>query len=47
MKTLYTAHATAQNIVEAAHQMCHYSKAARGNIDVKLSANNAPLATAA
>lgn len=30
--------ATAQAIVDDAHQVCPYSKATRGNIDVKLSA---------
>lgn len=39
--------ATAAKIVEAAHQMCPYSKATRGNIDVKLKVNNQPLAKAA
>jgi Ohr subfamily peroxiredoxin len=28
--------ATAEKIVEAAHQLCPYSNATRGNIDVKL-----------
>ncbi len=28
----------AREIVDAAHQICPYSKATRGNIDVKLSA---------
>ena len=30
--------ATAQRLVEAAHEVCPYSKATRGNIDVTLSA---------
>ena len=30
--------ATAQKLTEAAHEMCPYSKATRGNIDVKLNA---------
>jgi len=30
-------------IVEAAHQICPYSNATRGNIDVKLSANGRPI----
>ncbi|MCO8269626.1 organic hydroperoxide resistance protein [Actinoplanes sp. TRM 88003] len=29
--------ATAQQLIEAAHQVCPYSNATRGNIDVKLS----------
>jgi len=29
--------ATAQQLIEAAHQLCPYSNATRGNIDVKLS----------
>jgi Ohr subfamily peroxiredoxin len=29
--------ATAQSLVEAAHQVCPYSNATRGNIDVKIS----------
>ena len=29
--------ATAQRLIEAAHQVCPYSNATRGNIDVKLS----------
>jgi Ohr subfamily peroxiredoxin len=29
--------ATAQKLIEAAHQVCPYSNATRGNIDVKLS----------
>jgi Ohr subfamily peroxiredoxin len=28
--------ATAERIVEAAHQLCPYSNATRGNVDVKL-----------
>jgi len=30
--------ATADDLVEAAHQLCPYSKATRGNVDVQLSA---------
>jgi len=30
-------HAVAQRVVEAAHQICPYSKATRGNIDVALN----------
>lgn len=37
----------AQRIVSKAHHVCPYSKATRGNIDVKLSANSQPLAQAA
>jgi osmotically inducible protein OsmC len=37
----------AQKLVEAAHQVCPYSKATRGNIDVTLLANNQPVAKAA
>lgn len=33
--------ATAERLVEAAHQVCPYSKATRGNIDVKLTAKAA------
>ena len=29
--------ATAQGLIEAAHQVCPYSNATRGNVDVKLS----------
>lgn len=39
--------ATTQRIVEAAHQMCPYSKATRGNIGVVLKVDNQPLALAA
>lgn len=39
--------AEAQKIVEAAHQMCPYSKATRGNVDVKLNANGTALKQAA
>jgi organic hydroperoxide reductase OsmC/OhrA len=28
---------TAQSLVDAAHQTCPYSKATRGNIDVKIN----------
>lgn len=30
-------HEVAQSIVDAAHQMCPYSKATRGNIDVQVN----------
>jgi Ohr subfamily peroxiredoxin len=33
----------AVELVEAAHKVCPYSNATRGNIDVKLSANGAPV----
>ena len=33
----------ALELVEAAHKVCPYSNATRGNIDVKLSANGAPV----
>jgi Ohr subfamily peroxiredoxin len=33
----------AARIVEAAHQVCPYSNATRGNIDVKLTANGRPV----
>lgn len=39
--------ASAQKLVEAAHQVCPYSKATRGNIQVKLNANGAPVQKAA
>lgn len=39
--------ATTKKIVEGAHQMCPYSKATRGNIDVQLKVNNQPLKKAA
>ena len=39
--------ATAQKIVADAHQMCPYSKATRGNIEVILKVNNEPVAQAA
>jgi osmotically inducible protein OsmC len=35
--------AEALELVEAAHKVCPYSNATRGNIDVKLSANGAPV----
>ncbi len=38
---------TAENIVADAHQMCPYSKATRGNIEVTLKVNSQPLAAAA
>ena len=39
--------ATAQHLVEKAHHVCPYSKATRGNIEVTLEVNGAPLANAA
>ncbi len=39
--------AQARKIVEAAHQMCPYSKAIRGNVEVTLKVNNQPLKQAA
>jgi osmotically inducible protein OsmC len=39
--------AAAQKLVEAAHQVCPYSKATRGNVDVTLKVNNQPVAKAA
>lgn len=39
--------ATAQQIVAGAHEMCPYSKATRGNIEVTLKVDNQPLAQAA
>jgi osmotically inducible protein OsmC len=30
-------HATAEKLIEAAHQVCPYSNATRGNVDVKLT----------
>ena len=38
---------TAAKLVQAAHLVCPYSKATRGNIDVKLKVNEQPLAVAA
>ena len=38
---------TAEQIVQEAHQMCPYSKATRGNVNVELRVNNTPLAKAA
>jgi Ohr subfamily peroxiredoxin len=35
--------ATAVELVRAAHQVCPYSNATRGNIDVQLTANGAPV----
>jgi osmotically inducible protein OsmC len=35
--------ATAVELVRAAHQVCPYSNATRGNIDVVLTANDAPV----
>ena len=37
----------AQKVVAAAHEMCPYSKATRGNIVVELKVNDEPLAKAA
>jgi len=37
----------AEKIVAEAHQMCPYSKATRGNIDVQLKVNSQPLAAKA
>ena len=37
----------AQQLVAAAHQVCPYSKATRGNIDVTLHANGQPITLAA
>lgn len=37
----------AEELAQAAHQMCPYSKATRGNIDVQLKVNQRPLAQAA
>ncbi|HCM83694.1 MAG TPA: hypothetical protein DIS76_03915 [Rhodospirillaceae bacterium] len=34
----------AENLIHAAHQFCPYSKATRGNINVTLKLNGAPLA---
>jgi organic hydroperoxide reductase OsmC/OhrA len=34
---------TAVELVRAAHQVCPYSNATRGNIDVVLTANGAPV----
>lgn len=39
--------ATLERLIEDAHQMCPYSKATRGNIEVTLKANSRPLAKAA
>ena len=33
----------AVELVRAAHQICPYSNATRGNIDLKLTANEAPV----
>lgn len=35
--------AAAEELVKVAHQVCPYSNATRGNIDVKLSVNGAAL----
>lgn len=40
-------HAQAVQLVEAAHQVCPYSKATRGNIEVALKVGGQPLAKAA
>ena len=37
----------AEELVQATHQFCPYSKATRGNIDVTLQANGKPVAQAA
>lgn len=39
--------ATARQLVEAAHQICPYSKATRGNIPVELKVSGQPLKAAA
>jgi len=39
--------AVAEKLVESAHQICPYSKATRGNIDVQLKVNSQPLQKAA
>lgn len=39
--------AQAQALVEKAHTVCPYSKATKGNIDVRLQANGKPVAKAA
>lgn len=39
--------ATAEKLVAKAHEVCPYSKATRGNIDVTLKVNDQPLAKAA
>ena len=39
--------ATAQSLVEKAHQICPYSKATRGNIEVEFTANAEPVKKAA
>jgi organic hydroperoxide reductase OsmC/OhrA len=39
--------AAAVQIVAAAHEVCPYSNATRGNIDVKLTANGQDVAAAA
>jgi len=36
--------AQAVQIVQAAHQVCPYSNATRGNVDVALTANGQPVA---
>lgn len=37
----------ANKLVEAAHQVCPYSKATRGNVDVQFTVNSQPLSKAA
>jgi lipoyl-dependent peroxiredoxin len=39
-----TDEATAVELVRAAHEVCPYSNATRGNIEVTLTANGAPVA---
>ncbi len=39
--------AAAEKLVQAAHAMCPYSKATRGNIEVTLKVNDEPFAQAA
>ena len=39
--------ATAKKLVEDAHQVCPYSKATRGNVEVTLKVNHQPLKNAA
>lgn len=39
--------ATAEKLVQQAHQVCPYSKATRGNIEVKLQVSGNPIAQAA
>jgi len=37
----------AQRVIEAAHQVCPYSNATRGNVEVQLIANGVPVGDAA